>query len=1044
MCLREVNGFIHTIQQQMSAPPSGSPAPMRPEDEARMLQGPFAVGASPTPGRMAEYPQAPSTQGPDCVPDVSEAARLAEQVVRSFGNNLPNALSNVVDRKSWIALSKVYTMNSRSYSQHGPNLAQMNNFGISTMFMTAGGDALIRGQSVSSSGAGQTKYFWENMMVEALGAFLNVTYFPTVFWNQSLRVYDSLPFAVFYSSVKPSDKTVGHLAMWTPIRVRNNGSTVMVDMACIADQDALRSLVSSLETSCPMQDSFVWFSPIWFEGYAQAPQRIMGASFGLALAACIMGAAPLFYTGFIKRIPPDIGNWSKSSGDFVRAFHTDDVVEDVKYIPVKVAYCLRHQVPIVIPHLSAFMQSTEAILKKHPSYQQLVALGMRAFFTTTEVDAGVNYAERKSLILAATSVPEACQLGAICWINWFNPGNTNDYRRSNTLLLSGYREGSYEQTPSGPLSQAYMNPRAESAAPTRRAASPRQAEQEIIVVTQTPSGSRSCSTASKAKKTPTKKKKEKKKKEKSCQPSAVRVVVKKSSAAKKAAAPKSKKAAAKKNRVVETKTLHKMGQALADMTGGGPAVTNAITDLRRFQQDPRHLNFEAARTGETQSRIRLNNMSPYAMEEQQAQPALNRFASPQQHHPRGQTPYGVDLGTPPPPNQRRVSPSIAPTLIHTPSPSPPPVRQMVVDAEEPQLPPQQPPPVRFQGGGPPPMIPPITIPPITSRQAPAKKPVGAARGIAKKPTGRVHQMQTRQIVTGGNKESAIQAAVVNALADGSDDDDDSSPKPMPAPRQFVAQTNGPSAEELSRAPQAPLATSLERQQAIDEARQRRAESEAVIRREQTAARRQEEFMQGEIDPAFVGLVRPESAAKRKNMGNGVIVKNPYTKERLGKVYPQEQVDPAHQLDLEEQIKSLYIARNLLGNYKKMDTNVPGTGDLIQRYVHLDQIVQDLFQRLASFVDETNPDPNWQKWAWDVKYTFVPMMNDLVEYRAQLSQTLPLRPLKVERKVPTKKPREGDDNPPVRIVKAGGVYFDEDEDDDESDEDDDSEEDSDEE
>lgn len=417
--------------------PSPSPAPIRPD-----IIGPSGVGVSPAFSEMGQMSVAPDPGNRGVAIDaddneVKEAVSLVQKL------QAPSIIQGTSSRRALTGLGKG---NVRFASLLGGGGGEMPDY--PSLFMNAGGDALCRGQKVSPAAPPQE---WEKEMYNTYNYFLNYTFFPTVFWDQSTRTFLSLPFACFYSSHKPTDAAVGHPTTWVQLNLRLSGRQVWVDTACIADNNALLSLLASLETSGPMASSYIWFSVAWNDGYDAVPRRIGGASFGLSLAACVMGGASLFYTGFIKRIPPDIGKWKDKS--FVKAFHTDDIVEDVKYIPVKVAYCLQHRYPIVIPHLSSFMSSIESIIKRHPAYEQLVVLGMKEFYTTTESDAGIAYIDRKQLILAGTTVPEACQLASIAWLGWRLPGTRAI--KSSLYDVPEYVQGRYLQDPSGKLTSQH-------------------------------------------------------------------------------------------------------------------------------------------------------------------------------------------------------------------------------------------------------------------------------------------------------------------------------------------------------------------------------------------------------------------------------------------------------------------------------------------------------------------------------------------------------------------------------------------------------------
>lgn len=331
---------------------------------------------------------------------------------------------------------------------------------------------LARGQGIKASDGrvtGLTK--WE----DTKDAFYNYTYFPVVYSNGADT--RCAMFMACYSSQKPTETVVGHHSVWSEYKLQNG--VCNVDISTIADNNATLSLISAIEMTRPVPKSYIWLCRAFAynAGYdttiqvnVRDPPRIAGASFGLALAACILGSAPVAYTGFVKKMPSgyfdnNYDNTGNSSGfalikrDYsydetvpldnhgkrprivdiggIPAMHVNDIVEDVQMLPVKIAFCAANAFPLVIPHKSTYNQNLQKLLvnlakSKTPyaQYLQAVSGDIARMYSTVEVDQGIPFASAGTNVLLATTLGNAVQLGAISFIQWSFVGVRSDELRS--------------------------------------------------------------------------------------------------------------------------------------------------------------------------------------------------------------------------------------------------------------------------------------------------------------------------------------------------------------------------------------------------------------------------------------------------------------------------------------------------------------------------------------------------------------------------------------------------------------------------------------
>lgn len=322
---------------------------------------------------------------------------------------------------------------------------------------------LARGQGIiARDGVTGRREFWEDIVraePQEDGNFYNFTYFPVVYSNGAQT--NCAMFMSCYASFEPTPEMVGHRPMWSTYKLQGNASC-LIDVSTIADNNATLSLMSAIEMTRPRPGSYIWLARAFMRKDVDSvpiadPPRIAGASFGLSLAACIMGGSPIAYTGFVKKMPSgfldnnydndqDTSGFSLVKADIVKmgpvsregqygrgaqieavkAMHVNDIVEEVQMLPIKIAFCKANRFPLVIPHKSTYNQSLDKLLKSlseskrspYAAFLQSVYGDIARMYGTVQVDQGIQFATANTTVLLATTLGNAIQLSAIAFIQY--------------------------------------------------------------------------------------------------------------------------------------------------------------------------------------------------------------------------------------------------------------------------------------------------------------------------------------------------------------------------------------------------------------------------------------------------------------------------------------------------------------------------------------------------------------------------------------------------------------------------------------------------
>jgi hypothetical protein len=295
----------------------------------------------------------------------------------------------------------------------------------SDMFSMLTTDGLARGQSFQGQAENGESVRWDIPGQ----AFIHHVYFPAITYNMRVKQWLGAGFALFYASEAPSNVALGHYSDFVPIKIDPLGIDVFVDFALIGrNLHSVAAIVTACATTRPVHNSYIFVVDCNREGNGdnRDPVEIKGASLGLACAMAVLHAPAVAYTGFLKKFPgaakftgdiqpstDTIGYIGSTAGP--PAANTDDVIEEVAGVQIKMAWAMQHNIPLVIPHKTSFGTSIMSKANLLPTgvlsrgYAQLA-------YSTTQADMGIAYSAYKSPLLLATTVPEAVTLGAYAYL----------------------------------------------------------------------------------------------------------------------------------------------------------------------------------------------------------------------------------------------------------------------------------------------------------------------------------------------------------------------------------------------------------------------------------------------------------------------------------------------------------------------------------------------------------------------------------------------------------------------------------------------------
>lgn len=316
---------------------------------------------------------------------------------------------------------------------------------------------------------GQNGARWESRSIAANGAFLSYTFFPAVL-RMGSGIY-TIMYIVIYSSHRISNRLLDYSYNNTGmadefVRVRTvpstygTSETINVYSHFIGDQNAQLSTVAALTNTSPVADSFLYVAP-WVtpEFYAEhmsvmGPNafNVSGASLGLAIAAAVLGAPPILYTGQLanfgnNRLPrgPKFAAAVAENNRFMSQVNgpTDvfyrtrnfDIVEDVQYIGHKISLPINTGIPMVIP----FKTQLSGSLMLWINNQKLVDPGLKFLLeqamgvrTGADIEDGIDFTRHLSPLYMCVTLMDCCIGAAAQYYAWYL--STPQARQRGTLI----------------------------------------------------------------------------------------------------------------------------------------------------------------------------------------------------------------------------------------------------------------------------------------------------------------------------------------------------------------------------------------------------------------------------------------------------------------------------------------------------------------------------------------------------------------------------------------------------------------------------------
>lgn len=379
---------------------------------------------------------------------------------------------------------------------------QLYNFFVppgASSYGTNMGTALARGQTTYDKNGAEISSYWEDTLAaksedaaSAVGQFYNYTFFPVEMsanlgiteqqerfrvgpggipmsqgmTEKKVKSHAMAQFCVVYSSFPlarkgtdqkqtPGAQQAARVLPFDPSykQVRVSDSIyVYIDITLVKrDPSAQLATVAALVNSTPKNASYITFFPsagnIGWDQTFNTPakyQLLTSASLGIAVQACVIGCAPINYTGYTKWLRPDTmlypqyaykyqlaaqnaadgmgadglnlypeGRVSNQLPDFnvssamqikynentppvdvkglVRTAGQINYVEEVGAIYQKILYCSANNAPLIIPAFSETGESIASIFNKFPmgSPQRLLIPVIQSMYTTEKALQGI-------------------------------------------------------------------------------------------------------------------------------------------------------------------------------------------------------------------------------------------------------------------------------------------------------------------------------------------------------------------------------------------------------------------------------------------------------------------------------------------------------------------------------------------------------------------------------------------------------------------------------------------------------------------------------
>lgn len=294
-------------------------------------------------------------------------------------------------------------------------------------------------------GRGQQRLFWE-MLDDPYDAnydiekkefdFINYTFFPGV--RTVREIVEVIPYCVVYSSQKPGFTDGADYVAFTTSPP--DSTRMFVDRELIADQNCEMSIIAALNSSRPMNDSYLTFFPCIGAQALYAASRsgsyhklfgVRGASLGLAVQAAICGMPSVMYTGYTGAIMPDVRiarsremMQKLSDSPTYNIGRGMQLLESVTHMAFKVAFAVMNKIPLVFPRNSTLQQPMELVLKRIQDMNQApnVMLTMaKNIYTIAQLEDGISVIAAKTPLFMAASMADAATLAALAAVAFTYP-----------------------------------------------------------------------------------------------------------------------------------------------------------------------------------------------------------------------------------------------------------------------------------------------------------------------------------------------------------------------------------------------------------------------------------------------------------------------------------------------------------------------------------------------------------------------------------------------------------------------------------------------
>lgn len=264
----------------------------------------------------------PLTQGfsADAAPPASAGNDVALpgdfQVVAQEASDIreiPLNARGAVDRDAWATLRRPALWTIKNTAIQRPTAGTFQD-----VFAALTTRSICRGQMQN----GGAPIVWETA---GAGVGFNYTFFPVVgrlSVNNASPTWTTYMYCALYSQVPPShvggqsatEGVLHHRPTYTDVQTTGNDSAVIkVDSTHIGDQNAWLSVFSALQNTRAQDGWYLSFFPVVSDQHfndrvnrdGRHAWAVKGPSLGLAVAAAVLGAAPVMYTGYLKTLFPN-------------------------------------------------------------------------------------------------------------------------------------------------------------------------------------------------------------------------------------------------------------------------------------------------------------------------------------------------------------------------------------------------------------------------------------------------------------------------------------------------------------------------------------------------------------------------------------------------------------------------------------------------------------------------------------------------------------------------------------------------------------------